>query len=856
MFRGGREGTFSHRTTETLIALGTVFGVGESYTNERGNMVNRNRNSRWVGCAIWVGVALLGVAHTARADSTPTAKKIAEMGNNGFFHKSMITDILPHPNGKHVLTSTTGGMIYVWDIATRKRIRQFRINVGPLNRAKVSKYHLLPEAPFGLRFSADGKFFYVVHDRTGIPFLLRYEWKTGKLLDWTQLATQDNVTLQQIVLVDDQHCLVAYPIPEAGGVLILWNLKTKKSVWEQPFNHDDVHSIVVSKDNRVWVGMDDSVCEISMADGEVLRKYDFSELQTLEDKFPEEDTQILYYVVSAHNTGLIQLADNQRFLAATMGNKTFYIDTQKNEIDLERTSTGSYPNVAQAKALPGWYTGDLGYARTRWKPSPDGKTLWIGVWNRLYGFDKATGKRIYPQETPDASGAVKKIHVLNNEKRLLVEYRCGTVLLWDMKTKKRIPHWIDTLSKSPGNLSYFTQDKIHAVDESTGKIFLRLNNKNLFADLNAPLKKNVEVNLPPIPPWHGSPYSGSAYNGIPRYTFAQGKILGEKLTLSVPRPLSFEHIHIVRQYLWIDPAAKQKVTLLPSPHFFTHSWVQDQKGTTLRICPPEKTPAHMDHLRASRDGRRVFIAHRSVAFDPKEESPEEYRQQEWSLPEMTDLSSSFENSNRDDLPPKKQCSTDFMEDPWDPKRLWMKRERVKHPKRETYIELRERVATQSKTPAVGKTQIAAWIEELSSDSYKIRIGGMKRLKAIHPRDEGFVFSATAKDRDAKLLLSKVKDALLLRNVTYGLVASCKMDKGVVYDILPHPDKTHLLVKCAVNYRASPKTDLYRIDGKKIIRVGSLALPANRDCARSTLLSDGTLLIGTDDGRVKAYAINP
>jgi len=181
------------------------------------------KSSGLLGRAAMLRLAVVCVAMatfhlTARAQSTnpapqegaspPELKLVRLLGDPSFRHDGEITDILPLPDGKRVLTSSRDGTVRLWGSTTGKELRRY-----VRGRDQVpARMSLLPVGKEFVAAYGDGS-------------IIR--WSVGDGTVSQTYARPDARTATDLAISPDGKYLGV----GEGETCVLWELATGKEVW-------------------------------------------------------------------------------------------------------------------------------------------------------------------------------------------------------------------------------------------------------------------------------------------------------------------------------------------------------------------------------------------------------------------------------------------------------------------------------------------------------------------------------------------------------------------------------------------------------------------------------------------------
>ncbi len=307
-----------------------------------------------------------------------------ETGNvAGFQHAGSVSEIVCHPDGEHVLSSSRDQCSRLWNIKTGKLVRRFSVpNCDDM---------------WGIRIIREGREFLAA---TGCGTIYRFEMETGKVL----MSYKHPGTAYRIALMPDgQHFIGT----DGKNNAFLWNIDSGEKVRDFAGHTGDVYTAIVTEGGKSLVtGSDDkSVKQWEVESGKCLK--------TLKSKTPYGDVYTL------------ALSPDQKRFAMVSGDKNLRVfDAQSLKeiwkVKLGRegevvawspdgqmiASTSEDKNLYLLNADDGKVIRKMKVAGNHHTPiafSLDGKTLISGGDYHLHLHSVSSGKRIVPE-----SGIPKK----------------------------------------------------------------------------------------------------------------------------------------------------------------------------------------------------------------------------------------------------------------------------------------------------------------------------------------------------------------------------------------------------------------------------------------------------------------
>ena len=176
-------------------------------------------------------------------------EKVETVGLASFQHAASTSEVVCHPDGIHVLSSSRDNCVRLWELKTGKLIRRFtEEGCGDM---------------WGIRFIKEGKEFLAASSSNKV---YRFEVATGRVL--RTYSHPDDA--YRIALHPDGKHFVA---TGDGNIAILWELETGKKIRQFAGHTSDVYSAIIAEDGKKLItgSSDDTIKQWNLETGECLK---------------------------------------------------------------------------------------------------------------------------------------------------------------------------------------------------------------------------------------------------------------------------------------------------------------------------------------------------------------------------------------------------------------------------------------------------------------------------------------------------------------------------------------------------------------------------------------------------------
>jgi len=301
-----------------------------------------------------------------------------ETGNvAGFQHAGSISEIVCHPDGKRVLSSSRDQCTRLWDIQTGKLIRRFTApSCGDM---------------WGVRIIRGGKEFLVATSSGNVH---RFEMETGKVL----MSYKHGDTAYRIAVMPDEEHFIG---TDSSNSAVLWKIATGEKVKKFNGHSGDIYTAIVTEGGkRLITGSDDkTVKQWNVETGKCLK--------TLKSKKPYGDIYTIalspdqkrFAMVSSDNyLRVFDALSLEEIWKLKLGDEGEVVTWSPDGKMIASTSEDK--NLYLLQATDGEIIRKIKVAKRYHTPisfSVDGETLISGGDRLLHLHKVSTGERIIPE---------------------------------------------------------------------------------------------------------------------------------------------------------------------------------------------------------------------------------------------------------------------------------------------------------------------------------------------------------------------------------------------------------------------------------------------------------------------------
>ena len=176
-------------------------------------------------------------------------KELETYGVTSFQHAGSVSEVVCHPNGIHVLSSSRDQCVRLWEIKSGKLVRRFTVpGCGDM---------------WGIRFLKKGKEFLAASSSNDI---FRFEVATGKVLQ----KYSHSGTAFRLALLPDGKSFIG---TDGKNTAVLWETATGKRLRTFSGHTKDVYTAIVVNDGKTLItgSEDKSIKQWNIATGECLK---------------------------------------------------------------------------------------------------------------------------------------------------------------------------------------------------------------------------------------------------------------------------------------------------------------------------------------------------------------------------------------------------------------------------------------------------------------------------------------------------------------------------------------------------------------------------------------------------------
>ena len=303
-------------------------------------------------------------------------QEVETVGVASFQHANATSEVIAHPDGRHVLSSSRDYCVRLWELKSGKLVRRFtEPGCGMM---------------WGIRFVNEGKEFLAASSSNRV---YRFELATGKVL-----MTYDHPDdVYRLALHPDGKHFVAVGSAKA---VILWQLETGKKVRTFNGHTGDVYTAIVVEDGKRLItgSSDDTVKQWDLESGECLKT--LKEKPTFDDVFTlatspdgkrfamvSDDQNVrVFDSASLEEVWKTKLAENGQVVAWSPDGRQLATASKDGHLSLLAAADGGVAKKIKTAKGP----------HTPVTFSPDGKVLVSGGDWILHLHDVETGERIKP----------------------------------------------------------------------------------------------------------------------------------------------------------------------------------------------------------------------------------------------------------------------------------------------------------------------------------------------------------------------------------------------------------------------------------------------------------------------------
>jgi WD40 repeat protein len=337
------------------------------------------------------------------------------LGGAGFQHAGTVSEIVPLPDGKRVLTAADDGSARMWDLESGKELMRYV-------RKDSDTFWGVRALPGGAQILTAG---------SG-GFATRWDLATGKKL----MSYEHSGTVYRLALRPGGKEFVAV---DNSNFAVLWDVETGKKLQTFKGHTDSVYSAVfISGGERLLTGGSDGklkLWNVETGKCEKTLKENFEEIYTIalspdekrivlcsdDERVCVYEAETLKLVWSEKDSGEMSVVtwspDGTRVAAANNDEKLFVWDAETGE-ELKKIS------------LPGNSHRGVSF-------SVDGKELFSGCDGVLCRYSVASGKRVVPtMGLPVLDGGIEEIALTSDGGLALAQGDGATVQAWETKTGK------------------------------------------------------------------------------------------------------------------------------------------------------------------------------------------------------------------------------------------------------------------------------------------------------------------------------------------------------------------------------------------------------------------------------------